>query len=80
MYCNKALDNKRLKNKNEEKDKENEFNILSNPTNRSFMILFSYFSSQANFIDYLDSSITLIKYLNKIKRQISGNLLFSGEN
>ena len=48
--------------------------------NLLFMILFSYFSSKADFFDYLDYSTTLIKYLNKIKRQISRNLLFSGEN
>ena len=48
--------------------------------NLLFMIPFSYFSAKADFFDYLDYSITLIIYLNKIKRQISGNLSFSGEN
>ena len=44
------------------------------------MILFSYFFAKADFFDYLDYSITLMKYLNKVKRQLSGNLSFSGEN
>ena len=44
------------------------------------MIPFSYFSSNVDFFDYLDYSIALIKYLNKRKRPISGNLSFFGEN
>ena len=43
------------------------------------MILFSYFSAKADFFDHLGYSITLIKYLNQIKRQISGNLSFCDE-